>query len=199
MLEAIFGLIGVVVGAVIAGMQSWLDARKTRLESARYLAIRVVCALDTYVDNCTSAVCDDGLSFGQRNKDGYLEPQVPTPAPIAYAADVDWRSIEHALMYELLSLPNRAEAANAAIDFSWEIASPPDFDEFFEERQRRYTELGLKAAALAAALRAQYEIPSLMFGEWNPVERLEREKRSLEALDRERASRSRSDFLADNN
>lgn len=198
MLDAIFGLIGVLVGAGIAWAQSWFAGRKTRLESARYLAIRVVCLLDMYVDKCTDVVCDDGLSFGQRNQDGYLEAQVPAPPPIEYPNDVDWRTIQHDLMYELLALPNRADAAINAISFAGNIAYPPDFDEYFEARRRHFTDLGLRSAALAARLRSAYKIPALAVGDWSPTERLNQERRALEELDARRASQGPPDFLNDN-
>lgn len=194
MLEAIFGLVGVVVGAAITGFQSWLGARRTRLASARYLAVRVVCLLDKYIDDCTSVVCDDGLSFGQRNRDGYLEAQVASPAPVSFPDDVDWRTIDHDLMYDLLSLPNRAESADGAISFAAEVDHPPDFDEYFEARRRHYSDLGLRSYALAQRLRQSYRIPDLVFGGWNPIDRLTKEKQAIEQRDHERANRERPDF-----
>lgn len=197
MLEAIFGLVGVVVGASLTSLQTFLTDRKTRLDNGRYLAIRVVCILDLYVDKCASVVLDDGLSYGQRNEDGYLTPQIPTPPPLTYPDDIDWRAIKTDLMYELLSLPSRAESENATIDFYWGIAHPPDFDEYFDTRRRAYIDLGLRSAQQALRLRELYAVPEKVYGEWNPIERLRQEKGRLEQLDRARAKNEELSDLPD--
>lgn len=175
-MEALIGLVGVVIGAAITWAQGWWSARKARVEDARYLAIRVVCVLDKYLDACAEVVGDDGLAMGQRDKDGYLSPQVPTPKPIEYPDDVDWLSVDHDLMYALLSLPNRCEAANGAVSFAMDNSFPPDFEDFFEERERRYIDLGLTTADLAERLRKTYAIPALTRGEWDPAARLREQK-----------------------
>src|SRR5438105_541965 len=49
-------------------------------------------------------------------------------------------------LYRLLSMPNEAEAADRKIGFAWQYAAgPPDFEEYFEERQDQYAKLGLAA------------------------------------------------------
>jgi len=186
--DAVFGLLGVLVGAGLTiGKDVWAHfANQKRV--ARYLAIRVVCILDKYVEKCVEVVLDDGLSYGQRDEQGCLSPQVKTPPPPDFPIDVDWKSIPPSLMYELLALPNEAESANGAIRFSWDIAGPPDFDEYFEERALRYSDLGLKAADIASRLRKRYDIPALDLGDWKPVERLTEEKTKLAKLQTERAS-----------
>ena len=181
MTEAIFGLVGVCVGAFLQWVHAEWSARKERERGARYLAIRVVCLLDKYVEGCAAVVDDDGLSYGQRDKDGYLQPQVAAPSAPTFPEDLDWRSIDHALMYRILSLPNEAEAAARKIDFVWEyVAGPPDYDELFDERQDQYSRLGLAAFTLTQELRSKYSIPPQKFGEWNPVERLSKAKEQLE-------------------
>lgn len=180
MVEGIFGLVGVVVGSLLTLAQSWLSGRRSRVESARYLAIRVVCVLDKYVETCATVVEDDGLCFGQRNEDGYLEPQVDTPGPPIFPEDVDWKSIDHDLMYRLLSLPNDVDTAASAISFYWDVASPPDFDEYFAERRERFTSIGLKSAKLAKRLRDAYKLPIQQLGDWVPEERLQREQAKID-------------------
>lgn len=181
MTEAIFGLVGVFVGAFLQWVQAaWLVGRD-RERHARYLAIRVVCLLDKYVEDCAAVVDDDGLSYGQRDKDGYLRPQVVAPTAPTFPDDLDWKSIDHALMYRVLSMPNEAEAAARKIDFIWEyVSGPPDYEEVFEERQDQYSRLGLAAFALTQELRSKYGIPPQEFGEWNPVERLSKAKEQVE-------------------
>jgi hypothetical protein len=161
-----------------------------RARHARYFAIRVVCILDKYVENCAEVVSDDGLCDGRRDEQGCLQAQVPTPPPPAFPEGLDWRSIDHALMYRLLSTPNAAEAADRKIDFVWQyVAGPPDFEEFFEERQDQYATLGLAAFALTHEMRRQYNIPAQTLGEWNPPERLAKAKAQVEEDRRKRTQR----------
>lgn len=72
-------------------------------------------------------------------------------------------------MYQLLSLPNEAWEAEKAIQNVVEFeAGPPDYEEYFEERQLRYALLGLKAHELASQLRRKYKIPARKFEGWTP-------------------------------
>ena len=82
MTEAIFGLIGVIVGSTISWFQTYWTNKQAAKRDAKYLAIRVVCILDKFVEDCADVVSDDGLSFGQRTPDGLLEPQVKAPGPL---------------------------------------------------------------------------------------------------------------------
>lgn len=182
------GLFGVVVGAVLPWFrQAWNNKRQ-----ARYLAIRIVCLLDEFLDECTNVVGDDGLCFGQRNADGYLEAQVSQPTGLPLPSDVDWRTIDHRLMYEILALPSRIERDNRSISFAGEHAVPPDYREFFEERQYRYACLGLDVAALTQSLRSIYGIPEQEMGEWDPVGYLTKEKVKIEEC---RSDRENSDAI----
>ena len=176
LIPAASGQIGVIVGTVLPWFRdAWNNKRQ-----ARYLAIRIVCVLDEFLDQCTNVVGDDGLCFGQRSADGYLEAQVSQPNGLPLPSDVDWRSIDHGLMYEILALPSRIERDNRFISFAAEHSIPPDHRDFFEERQYRYACLGLDVAALTQKLRSTYGIPAREFGEWDPVGYLTNEKIKIE-------------------
>lgn len=180
--EAVFGTIGVIVGSLIPWFRETWSEWRERQRHARYLAIRVVCVLDQYADRCVEVVSDDGLSYGQRDPDGRLRPQVQRPDPPKFPIDVDWRSIDHELMYGLLSLPNEAVEANRSIDWiASELAGPPDYDEAFEARQFEYAVLGIRAIELAGSLQGKYEIPTRGQGKWNPLETLQKRKKEIEA------------------
>lgn len=184
-----FSLVGVVVGALLTLLRDiWAD-RRARGRNARYLAIRVVCILDKYVEHCAEVALDDGLCEGQRDPQGCLEPQVSPPSPPEFPQDVDWKSIEPGLMYRLLSLPNEAEAAGRRVDASGNFADPPDFDAFFEERQDQYGRLGLAAFALTKEIREKYAIPAQNIGEWDQVEHLTKARAQVEEDRRARAER----------
>ena len=180
------GLFGVIVGAVLPWIRDvWKGKRQ-----ARYLAIRVVCLLNEFLDECTNVVSDDGLSSGQRNADGCREPQVSQPKSLVLPSDVDWRSIDHGLMYEILAIPSRVERDNRFISFEIEHSFPPDYAEFFEERQYRYACLGLDVSAISQKLRLAFGIPEQETGEWNPVEYLREVKGKIEDYREGRARQS---------
>jgi hypothetical protein len=167
-------------GAVIALIGTYFLNRKDTERAARYLAIRVVCIFDKYLEDCVSVVKDDGLSYGQRTPEGYLEPQEKSPGAPIFPNDVDWKSIDHSLMYEILSFPSDVEAADRGIAFTWDvIASPPDYEEGFEDRAFHYAQFGLRAYELARKLRKAYKIPAKEYGDWNPVSELEDELKKI--------------------
>ena len=182
MSEAVFGLIGVLVGLIFTWAKDIWSGRIARKGRARYLAMRVVCILDEYVHRCTEVAMDNG----QRNKDGYLETQIARPFPPSYPSDVDWNSINHKLMYRLLTLTNRAEAANRIVESASENAFPPDYDEVYEERHYQYAKLGLAAIGLAQEIRRKYGILDEELAGWNPVGYLEKVKAGVEELRRGR-------------
>lgn len=197
MSEAIFGLIGVLIGVFSTWGQSWWSERRSTGRAAHYLAVRVVCVLDQYVERCAEVVSDDGLSFGQRNPDGCLEPQVPLPGAPIFPEDVDWKSIGHDLMYRLLSMPAEVEEADQVIEFVGSaVAFPPDYDEFFEERSYQYGRIGLKASELADELRKIYRIPQRERGNWNPIEKLSEAIKEVEEV-RQRRADSTATLMAD--
>jgi hypothetical protein len=90
--------LGVLVGtALIPAIRGYF----TRKKSARYLAIRVVCILDKYVDDCASVASD----WGEDDAEGLAQAQVSAPPSPWYPDDLHSHSIGHRLMYELLALP----------------------------------------------------------------------------------------------
>ena len=148
LISAASGLAGVIVATVLP----WMQVRWNNKRKARYLAIRVVCVLDGFLDQCTSVVGDDGLCDGQRDAEGCLQAQVAQPKGLPLPTDVEWRSIDYGLMYNILALPSRIEGDNRAISFAAEHSIAPDYVEVFEARRYRYACLGLDAAALTQTL-----------------------------------------------
>ncbi|MFE0014126.1 hypothetical protein ACFWXH_04720 [Mesorhizobium sp. NPDC059054] len=141
-----------------------------------YVAIRVVCALDNFVNGCIDVVHDDGMN----GNDGYTEPREAAPNLI-FPNDVDWKSIDAEQMYRALSLPNEIASADQAI--AWvadQVASPPDYDEFFTERILRYGQLGLSALKLADDLRVRYRMPARKIEGWGPREALQKKVNEAE-------------------
>ncbi len=175
MMEAVFGLIGVLVGSSISWFQKYWTNKQAAKRDARYLAIRVACILDKFVEDCADVISDNGLSYGQRTPDGLLEPQVRAPGAPIFPEDVDWRSIEHELMYKILSLPSEVEGADRMIKFTESIAGPPDFEDWFSERSYHYSRLGLVAYKLSEELCENYGIQKKIYNDWDPLEALKEE------------------------
>ena len=193
--KAIIGLIGVFLGAALSiTRELWLDYRSQK-KKAEYLAILVACILDRYVDGCVSVVSDNGLT----NQDGITVTQVTTPDLDLNSIDVDWQSLPSDLMYEILSFPNLIEEANHKISSVAEyVASPPDFEEVYEERHYEYAILGIKAAQLAEKFRQTYSLPIRDFNSWNPIEYMKQKKAEISSIRLER-ERAHASFIAASN
>ncbi|MDH6252501.1 hypothetical protein M2347_002228 [Chryseobacterium sp. H1D6B] len=169
MTEAIFGLIGVLVGSGISWFQSHWTSRKESEKNARYLAIRLVCILDKYMEDCADVVKDDGLSEGQRSAEGCLSPQVKIPAAPHYPDDIDWKSIDPDLMFALLSFPSEIENGNRMIDATEIISMAPNYQDWFDERRFYYCQFGLIAYKLSNELSEKYGIKKKQYNDWDPA------------------------------
>lgn len=184
--EGIFGLAGVVLGLLFQWVQQAWTQRRERAANARYLAIRVACVLDKYIEDCLTVTFDDGYSEGRpAGKDGYAQAQIAAPAAPIFPGDADWKSINHELMYRLLALPRDVEIANHAIDAAAEHSTPPDYSDFFEERQFQYAKLGLSAFDITKDIRRIYAIPPRPTGEWSVAERLAEQLKKIDDRRRE--------------
>lgn len=171
---ALIGFIGVVLGLSVSWIKDWFQHRRLRTEQGTYLAVRVICILDEYTDSCIKVVQDDGTVMGQaaeRDEEGFGHyiPQVQLPAAPNFPDDLDWKSIDSNLMYQILAFPNAVRSTNDSIRFvANEVASPPDYDELFEARWEGYANLGLEAIELVELLRGRYGLPKKISNKWNP-------------------------------
>jgi hypothetical protein len=163
MIEAIIGLVGVIVGSVVTiAKDSWGTWRERRREGS-YSAIRLICIMEECADKCIDVVYDDGTAYGlpaMRNKSGeeYCVAQTEAPDPLEFPDDISWRSIPEALMHRILALPNKARSTDRHISKAGENAFPPDYDEFFRLRQHGYAQLGLDALEITDDLRDRFGV-----------------------------------------
>ncbi len=181
MTAGLLGLAGVVLGAVLTTFLTlfkdrWM-ASQIQERQAYYLAIRVVCVLDQYMESCAQVACDDGLGEGELGPNANTIFQVEEPQKPTYADDIDWRSIDADLMYRILSFPNEIDDADKAISGEWDSGGAVCA---INERQYQYAKLGLTAASITDELRQRYAIPLRTFSEWSPVETLKSVKQSQE-------------------
>ena len=159
MTSALWGLIGVFVGFMLNVAKDLLLEGRRRSREAQFLAARVIPILDDFVDDCLSVVSDDGLCQGQRDNDGCLSPQVHAPELLTLPTDVNWRSIDHKLMLDLLALPSQLKTAHSVISAVSEYeAGPPDYEEFFAERKLQFGRLGERVAKLADKMRTDHSV-----------------------------------------
>lgn len=189
MLEALIGLAGVIVGSVITISREVWTSRHTRRQAGSYAAIRLICILEEYADKCIDVVYDDGTAYGRparraESGEGYCEAQVSTPDPLDFPEDIDWRSMPEPLMHRILALPNKARSTDRHISASNEHASAPDYEEFFEPRQRGYAQLGLDALEIAENLREHFRISvrsrANLNTDWDPMTFLRRKASATE-------------------
>lgn len=184
--ELIIGFIGILIGSFITGYKDiWLNFKNNK-SSSEHLAIELICLFDSFCQNCTDVVSDDGTFHGQPNRDGYCEVQAPLPEFKLPNKNIDWKLLPVQIMYQVLSFPNSIEYANKYIDSAFEHANPPDYYMGFEERQYQYSMLGLEAANISSELRAMCKLPSLEYGNWNPIDSLNRARESIENIRDER-------------
>ena len=146
--SGVASLLGVIVGALSASLVKVVEYRVTRANSARYLAVRVVCELERYIRSCIEVARDEGWAdIGEE----FAEISVESPDFEPAALDVDWKSISPTLCYMILDMPAFISKTRARIGTKWE-ADPPDFRQFFARRRRLHCELGLEAIRLSEEL-----------------------------------------------
>jgi len=176
----LIGAGGVVAGTIVSVVKDLWVERAKRKKEGEYLAIRLVCILDDFLEKCAAVVGDDGTCQGQLNKDGYAEAQEQTPELEFKSMKADWKSIPASLMYGILALPNQIKSANQSIDStSLHVATPPEYEEYFTERQSQYSSLGVEASNLAQELRTKYNIPNRKYKNWNSVDYVRQHKIEL--------------------
>lgn len=187
--SAIFGLVGVALGALLTvAKEWWFESRKIK-KDAEYLAIQVACGLERYSAICADVVADDGLSEGRPNEHGYHEIQVVAPRFETEFFRVEWKSLPAALMYEVFDFRYKSELASRDVSDAFEYAAtPPDFWEGFEERQFQYAHLGLMALNLAERLRAYAGLPARETTDGDIAEYLKTHKADIEANRQKRSA-----------
>ena len=199
----IFGLLGIVLGtvlgAVFAVVRELYAENRSKKKEAEYLAIRMVCIFESFIEGSASVVGDNGLYHGQTDAEGYSRIQVPAPQLDIQLSDVNWKSLPPELMYEILYFPNLIKDAESFIDSTFEHAStPPDYSEGFEERQNQYSKLGLMASELTIKLRMKYKIPKKHISSWDIVEYMNSERNKIKQLRAKRAAENSEMFTVKN-
>jgi hypothetical protein len=145
----------------------WFRDRLAKNREAKYLAVRVVCLLDVFIEECASTAINRGVD--EYGNGSHVDP----PEPPAYPGDVNWKSIDDKMMYDLLSLPARTRQASNFLDAC--ARDVDDEDVYYHIRAENYSKLGLRAYALCKEIREKYSLPPAEFRDWNPIARMEDE------------------------
>lgn len=175
--SGIAGLIGVVVGSSLTLIKDLLLQGKKDRKDLVLLAIQVAAQLEKFAADCASVAGDDG----EENEHGLTHTSVASPKFDVKAHDVEWKVVPPDLLLKILDLPYQAELADGAISAAAEFADPPDYWEYFEERQYQYAGLGIDAAGLAAELRRVAKIQGRPKGTWDPVAAMKDKRTAIEA------------------
>ncbi|MBT8420721.1 MAG: hypothetical protein KJO08_07680 [Gammaproteobacteria bacterium] len=194
MSNAIFGLIGVVLGAVLTVAKEWWFQRNSIRKERQFLCILVTCSLEKLGLKCDDVVFDGLRGEPLRNEYGHLIPQASTPDFDPQSLDVNWRSIPADLMYRIFNLVNEIDAAKNRIkDIVEYDLYPPVEEAYFEERQILYADIGKSCFALADQLRTLGGLPKRVFDEWDSVpERMDEQKKLAEKERARREARQRN-------
>lgn len=205
MIEAIFGLVGVIVGSALTIAKDVFVAWRQRKQEGSYSAIRLICILHEYADHCVDVVQDDGTVHGmpaevKASGEGYYVAQVRLPAPPQYPDDIAWRSLPEALMHDILGLPNKARTTDRYIEGQAEfVATPPDYSELFDARQEGYAKLGYQALRLAEQLAEEYRIKAThkadLGFDWDAKAFLRDTIKKFERLRKERDAKPSNPFV----
>jgi hypothetical protein len=192
--SAVFGLVGVVVGALLAGIREWWFQNRKNKKDAEYLVIQVSCRLEKFIAGCAGVAGDDGLCEGQTDKDGYSFIQVEAPTLVLSDLEVEWKVLPVNLMYAILQLPYKAELVAQWTRYEFNHASPPDYSEAFEERQLQYSILGIDASRLVTQLLKHVALPEAKPDEWDPIAFMREQKARIDGLRQKRATDSHNLF-----
>lgn len=147
------GIICAIITARMTNNANRKRAEQTKTVNAAYLTSQIAPALRDYAAMCFAVSHDDGYAEGRpAGKNGMAQATVTPTAFKPSDFTVDWQSLPSDLMVEILTFQEHARIEASALDDEYGYHDPPDFEEFFLDRQHVYTRLGIKALRLAERL-----------------------------------------------
>lgn len=172
-MSAVSALIGAAVGGAIAVSREFFMKWRLERRHQTYLAVRTANQFEMFALGCEGVAHDNGTDHGRRPSHENHAVTTPIPQLDLDALNADWQLLPTALLNRVLSMPSKQSVANIHIDAAFEFAAhPPEWEEGFEARQKRYAELGIEALSVAAELRELAKVSS-------PIEELEDVSESL--------------------
>ncbi|MCU1047524.1 hypothetical protein JAK48_13330 [Stenotrophomonas maltophilia] len=195
-----------VLGALVVWITTYFSEQRkssaVRKKDASHLGVLVLVRLERFISECYAASRDNGTALGQaagRHASGedYFYPQTEVPHFQIDDLGVEWRSISSTLMYSVHSIQLLLRDAETYLAHVQEMG---DFEgtDYMAARQERYTEIGVKAADIAGALRMETKIPAKPYGKWSAESQL-REQHAVYEAQNEAQREAHADFLAQSN
>lgn len=174
-------------GAFLGGFKDifidWWKRRRT----SKYNAMLLATILEQFISDCLEVVWDDGYE----TPDGEVHQTASRPSEITYPKELDWPQITHDVMFRCLLLPAEIRSAEASIKFIvQEVALSPDHDEYFEEAQKRYSSLGLRAIHILKRLRDDFNLERFDRRDVDPFDVFTTKLANIEARETQRQAES---------
>ncbi|ARQ58940.1 hypothetical protein Kim5_CH02897 [Rhizobium sp. Kim5] len=165
------GLAVALGGGIVLFLLNWLREylmnKWKRKTEAEVLAFSLATELDRLVSDCYEVVNDPQWEDPQT---GIWESTVGTPT-IALGDNLPWASFPKSLHYRIRALPMKIDAAVKSCAAEAEYGDgPPDYSDYFRERELRFSWIGLEATALRFELSKEYGVEYLDRGAWEPEE-----------------------------
>ncbi|CAN7262255.1 hypothetical protein LJR098_001096 [Rhizobium sp. LjRoot98] len=157
---------GVFIGGAKDIFTDWWKRRRL----VKYQAMLLATTLDHFITQCVDVIDEEKYE----DEHGVVHGTVPNPS-IKWPEEIDWPSIPSELMYRCLLLPGRVKAASETAAFVADhVSGPPDYSEYFEELEQRFSEVGLHAAHILDRLKEAYDVQSQDRYEDNPIDIFQR-------------------------
>lgn len=180
--QVIWGLLGVIVGSVLATIKDltldWWHQRRNK----RYAAVRIVSLLDVFIDRCRDVATDEGEEQFQAHGHGTIQPTVRAPECPDFPDDIVWNSLNPQLVYRIMALPALLSETQAAASYALAYASPPDGADFIQQRRYGFAKLGLLTLEIANDLRKAAKLAARLAedAEWSSAVKLPQVIKSIE-------------------
>jgi hypothetical protein len=156
-----------IAGVVLFGL-NWIreivTARLKRRHDAEVVAFSLALQLDKLISQCSDVVNDEGEE-DRDTGEWHAMKKFPT---LAFPENTNWSSLQRKFQYRIRWLPNELDTAVHAIQEAAEIGGPPDYYEYFQERQIRAAEIGLEALSIRQRLTDKYGVRPFDRGKWDP-------------------------------
>ncbi|NEI64972.1 hypothetical protein [Rhizobium leguminosarum] len=157
-------------GLVLFGLnwlREYLMAKWNRHTEAEVLAFSLASELDRLISACYGVANDPQE---EDRETGEWEPTAKSPS-LTWGENLKWSSFPRSLHYRIRALPNKIDAAKKSCQNAAEYGDgPPHYNDYFREREERFSWIGLEACALRQELSDHYGVEMIQRGEWDPEE-----------------------------
>jgi hypothetical protein len=141
-------------GVLLGAFKDIFTDHWKRRRLTKYNAMLLATTLDQLISDCLDVIFDPQCEDQQ----GISQATAPTPK-IEWPAQLEWSLIPTELMYRCLLIPASIKRANESTSFVYNvIAGPPDYSEYFEERDDCYSQIGLAAVHILNRLNESYGV-----------------------------------------